>query len=300
MSVVKELQTVNKTIGLLDKVDELNGVKNKYKKSRLDIIPDENTLDKIDNELDNYTKEQLSNLTLEECNKLLCLEDGNIGIKFDNEKDELKFKLGFINYCKETRTMSIEIDKTLSELDEAIKENEAEFKSICDSVDSVSMFFIEKIKETIKETDDETQKKELMIVLDAYEDAMDFNRVYECYNNLSVENVMRDYHYNSEAVYKKYHAYIQELGIKSDILKLSGLEEELLEEQYHKYPNLFLFLIIRMYSYKSKLTSNINDDRIFLTQTLMNVKLIFTGRVNNEQKERMKNGITKVLDLFYK
>lgn len=300
MSVDKELQTVNKTIGLLDKVDELNGIKNKYKKSRFDIIPDENTLDKIDNELDNYTKEQLSNLTLEECNKLLCLEDGNIGIKFDNEKEELKFKLGFINYCKDTRAMSIEIDKTLSELDEAIKENEAEFKSICDSVDSVSMFFIEKIKETIKETDDETQKKELMIVLDAYEDAMDFNRVYECYNNLSVENVMRDYHYNSEAVYKKYHAYIQELGIKSDILKLSGLEEELLEEKYHKYPNLFLFLIIRMYSYKSKITSNINDDRIFLTQTLMNVKSIFTGRVNNEQKERMKNGITKVLDLFYK
>ena len=66
MSVDKELQTVNKTIGLLDKVDELNGIKNKYKKSRLDIIPDENALDKIDNELDNYTKEQLSNLTLEE------------------------------------------------------------------------------------------------------------------------------------------------------------------------------------------------------------------------------------------
>lgn len=298
MSVDKELQTLSKTMGLLEKVDELNGVKDTYKKSRLEIIKSEEALDKIDNAMENYTKEQIAELTLEECNNLLCLEDGDLGIKFDNEAEELKFKRGFLEYCKATHTLGIQIDKNLEELDQTIKENEDEFKSICDSVESVSLYFIEKIKEKINETEDEKQKEELTIVLKAYEDAIDFNRVYECYSKLSVKNVMRDYHYNSEDVYKKYQAYIKELGIKSEIVKFSGLEEKLLEEKYHKYPNLFLFLIIRMYAYKSTITSNINDDRIFLTQLLLNVKSVFTDKVNEEQRERMKNGMMKVLDLY--
>lgn len=299
MSVDKELQTLSKTMGLLEKVDELNGTKDIYKKSRLEVIKNEEILDKIDNEMANYTKEQLAELTLEECNNLLCLEDGDLGIKFGNEAEELKFKRGFLEYCKSTHTLGNQIDSHLDELDKAIKEIEPEFKAICDSVESVSLYFIEKIKEKIAETEDEKQKEELTVVLKAYEDAIDFNRVYDCYSNLSVKNVMRDYHYNSEDVYKKYRAYINELGIKSEIVKFSGLEEKLLDEKYHKYPNLFLFLIIRMYSYKSTITSNINDDRIFLTQLLLNVKSVFTDKVSEEQKERMKNGIMKTLDLFY-
>lgn len=293
------LEVLAKTAQLLDNIKTGKEMKEKTRNQLKSVIKEEEFLDKINAAVEGKTEDEINKLSLEELNEMLCITDEHdtMGIKFESVEEEINFKKGFLVYCATTLEHNKKIDAAMDQYEKDLQEFNVEFDELMKSTNDMSGFLIAELEKNLANATDETQKAKIVTSIAAIEDSFELERIYNTFKDLKPNNTLNDYFNRSEEVYKKYQSVIKPLNISTDITKLAGLEKAILPEKYHVYQNLFLFLVIKHYAYKSSIVKA--NDGVFLTQLLVNVKGLLLGNLPEAKKEKLIANVTRVLDLFY-
>ena len=299
---VNEQISLQEATKLFNNVDQINVVKKlreEMNKQRTGVLG-EDTVKKLSERISNLTPEDLKKMDEEEINNLYKFEDGEIevALEFKDKNKEIEFKRDYLVYLRETDIALKQIDGELDKLEAEIKEEEDKIKSLLSEFGDLSTFMRSKLQEEYDSSDGE-RKEKIGKVIEAFDDSYTLNRVYEYYTKYSTSNTIDDYYRRAEQVFNKFMKAIKKVGLKTDLTSFNNLELKFLDEKYHKYPNLFLFSVIKMFSYKRDTITR--EDGVFLSQLAVNLKSLYADSFKDpEKKQLFINSISKVLDLFYK
>ena len=304
---MEQVTQVNEQIGLqeatklFNNVDQINVVKKLRKemnKQRTGVLGEEQS-NRLSEKIAHLTPEDLKKMTDEEINELYKFEDGEIEVTLDfkDKSKETEFKRDYLIYLRETDIALKQIDEELDKLEAEMKEEEAKIKSLLSEFGDLSTFMRAKLQEEYDSSEGE-RKEKIGKVIEAFDDSYTLNRVYDYYTKYSTSNTIDDYYRRADQVFNKFMKAIKKVGLKTDLTSFNNLEINFLDEKYHKYPNLFLFSVIKMFSYKRDTITR--EDGVFLSQLAVNLKSLYADSFkDSEKKELFKQSISKVLDLFY-
>lgn len=283
------------------KVQQIMKQKDEIKSSASRIFNGEENTQQILAKLSKIEISEIKNLSNEEIDEILTIDGEVMGVPADYkgyEEEEYTFKKDILLYALQCEATMDELNKAEEEMDKMISENEEEVKKILDSYDGSMIGAIrdEIVKKESIATTPELKKKHSEI-LAAFDDSFELSRVYNIYKELNVTNTINDFNKNFNNVYKQYKTVNKRLGITLDLIKFGGLETKFLEEKYHKYPNLFIFIIMK---YMAKRNGNMSKhaDGVFCSQLCTNLYLLFTDSLEETYKTQLISNITKILDLF--
>lgn len=216
-------------------------------------------------------------------------------------EDEYGLKRALLKFLLESEQTIIEIDKAEDEIEKILAESEEEFNKIIEENDGSTIKVIrnELIEKRNSVAGNKTLESKLDEMLEAFDDSFTLNRVIDVYRGLNKENTLRDMEKNFKGVYKQYVSACKVLGIKFNIAKYGGFEKRFLEEQYHAFENLFVFVLMRYIS-KRNLNSNASrdNDGVFISQLATNLYLLFTDQLEEEYKEQLLTAARRIIDLF--
>lgn len=186
---------------------------------------------------------------------------------------------------------------------------EKEYKEIIAELDDYNRSFLEdyestekiiraRLNETIEQSDDSEKIKKAQEMLDCLDIPLGIQKIKEDIVKRNPDNVIKDYKSleRHRSIFIKYRRVAEEqLSITSNIAKYSGLEEKFLEEKYHKYPNLFVFIIQRAASYYRNPSPT--KEGTFLSQLVMKIQLLLRDP-NHEESQALLNAMRDILDVF--
>lgn len=303
----KSLEYMN----LVSHGDVLNTAKDDIVNTKLTILKNKEDLEILDKNIKQLADKDLSKLTDEEIENIFKKEDGTI-IEVQNiYNDDLSgVRKEFLKFCVDGSKILEDIEKELDTLNEKIKESHKEIDNISVDFSEVFKKDIESRLEKLQSTDttnmSEKQKRDLnknindcKKAIDIIEDSFTLNSLYENYVKIGVDSTIEDFYNreNSLRFYNKYKRFNKFYGIKTDLTKFIDLEKKFLSEKYHKYPNIFLFAVIKYYSYKPTYSFD-KLNSVWLTQFNLNIYRLFKNKLNEEEKEKFLKNIERVLDLF--
>lgn len=252
---------------------------------------------------------ELEALTDEEVNALYTDENGeeiqmNLPKKV-SEKEIIDLKKDFLIYMINTEKVHKQIDEEKVKLQEALDEFQEENRAIHDQYNgNIAAYVRTLLGEQYNELEDGARKDAIKIILDAFDDASELTRIIDTYKSLpDITNTVSDFIHNYENIAKKFHRNCKEIGIAVDLSSFTNFEGRLLEEKYHKHPNLFVFLIIKWFARKK----NINKaDGVFLTQLASELRQLYLNIGNDAATEaelahfeKFKNSARELLDVVY-
>lgn len=299
---VNEQISLQEATKLFNNVDQINVVKKlreEMNKQRTGVLG-EDTVKKLSERISNLTPDDLKKMDEEEINNLYKFEDGEIevALEFKDKNKEIEFKRDYLVYLRETDIALKQIDEELDKLETEIKEEEDKIKSLLSEFGDLSTFMRAKLQEEYDSSEGE-RKEKIGKVIEAFDDSYTLNRVYEYCTNYSTGNTIDDYYRRSDQVFNKFMKAIKKVGLKTDLTSFNNLELKFLDEKYHKYPNLFLFSVIKMFSYKRDTITR--EDGVFLSQLAVNLKSLYADSFKDpEKKDLFIKSISRVLDLFYR
>lgn len=257
---------------------------------------------KLEEAVKDLTVEQIEILSIEKIDEIYETAAGkgkDIDFSIDFQGDvnrENEFKRGFLAFIREQAIASEEMDKTINELDAILEEGQSELDRILSEYGNYGELVLASLKERLDTAEGETKVK-IEKMISAFEESYKLTSLVEYVQKYSKANIIEDYKHRSDDVFTRYMRAVSKLGVKVDITKFSDLEAKFLGEEYNKYPNMFLFIVIRMYSYKKNPEGA--TDGVFLTQLMDNVRMLFADSfVNEEKKETFLTSIKTVLDTF--
>lgn len=293
------LQDATKLFNSVDQINVVKKLREEMNKQRTGVLG-EDTVKKLSERISNLTPEDLKKMDEEEINNLYKFEDGEIevALEFKDKNKEIEFKRDYLVYLRETDIALKQIDEELDKLETEIKEEEDKIKSLLSEFGDLSTFMRSKLQEEYDSSEGE-RKEKIGKVIEAFDDSYTLNRVYEYYTNYSTSNTIDDYYRRADQVFNKFMKAIKKVGLKTDLTSFNNLELKFLDEKYHKYPNLFLFSVIKMFSYKRDTITR--EDGVFLSQLAVNLKSLYADSFKDpEKKDLFIKSISRVLDLFYK
>lgn len=293
-----------KFLNMQNKIDEMTELKENIRKQERLVINNDDLSDKLDQKISDLTLDEVSKLTDSQIQEIFTI-DGEIvdlspSTNIDDEEKSLTFKKDFLIYKKTTMESFKEIDKTMDEFQKEIDQDFEEFQKTIDQYGDISTYLKEDIMKRYETATNDDVKNKYRLMLDNFDWAFNFDHIYEYHTRTSLKTPITDYERLADGVYDRYMKTLKRLKLKNvDLTIFDGIEEKYLPVKYHKYPNLFLFLVIRFYGYK-KDTANASSDGVFLSQLHVNLKKLVRDKFLEEgQKEQFLLNIQRVLDLFY-
>lgn len=284
-----------------NKVKQILSQKEEVKASASNIFNGEENVAEILSNLSGIEIEEIKNLSNEKVDEILTVQGEVMGIPesyVETKEDEYNFKKDLLLYLLQCEATLDELNKAEEEMEKILAENEEEVKNILDAYEGSMIGAIR--DEIVKKESIATTpqlKKTHTEILEAFDDSFELSRVYTIYKELNVANTLTDFNVNFNNVYKQYSTVNKRLGVTFDLIKFGGLETKFLEEKYHKYPNLFIFIIMK---YMAKRNGSITKhaDGVFCSQLCTNLYLLFTDSLEETYKTQLIANITKILDLF--
>lgn len=248
----------------------------------------EYVLDKSEEEINALTKEEL-----------IKLYENNEDFEVDETTDE-KFLKDYLIFIKES-------EKHSKEFDELVKNFETEISSITAEIqDEISKFgdirgFIKDNYYKKLEIAEGAEKVRLEKAIEAIDDSLTLNRIYDLYSGLKPENTLNDYKdkERQKKIIKNYSEAVKILRLRTNLAIFRGLEKKYLDEKYHKYPSLFLFLVMKYVAY-SKFTLDRANEGLFIVSLAMTLQGLYTDTLSEENRAMLIANIERILDLFYK
>lgn len=297
---VKGTEATQRATQLFGAFEHMNAVKKMradMNEERLRIAGDDDVAAKLSSMVANLTPEQVAQLDDAAVAEIYKTEDGEIELAIDLPANkEMEFKRDFLVYLRETEVASEAVDAELAALEEEIKDGEEELKNLIAEFGDLSTYMRNKLQ-TEYDAAEGAHQERLGKMIASYDDAYTLDRVFDHYSKFGVENTVGDYYRRADNVFERYIRVIKKLNFRTDLTNFNNLEARLLEEKYNKYPNMFLFSVIKMYAYKKDATPD--QDGVFLSQLAVNLKSLYADSfATEEKKQTFINGITRVLDLF--
>ena len=282
------------------KVDQL-------RQSQKDILEeDEDAFSQIVHTL---TVKQIEEMSNEELLAFNNYEEGKYYIEqpeFEKEEDLIEYVRSIMVYLIQSYEFSVEMDKSVQELNEITKETNDTIKEYYGfdkndpSVTSVEI--IEKaINEGLaraKELGDEEKYNSILQSKKTFEETFTLQRIKDLYSKLDPENLKNDAKSDrSVTIYKNYTKVQQKLGSQYDLIQVTDLEKRFLPEEYHKLNNLFIIAVIKYISKSMKDGRYSSDTAFFVSQLTSNLFLLHLGKLKVEYKERLLINIQEFLDM---
>jgi len=300
LEVNKDKDILN-ILGIKSKLNNFTQMRNKIVNQKISVINNSEVIDILNERTKNLTVFQIKRLTNEQVEEIYTINGEKVilSIEMDNEEKKISFMREYLIFNKESSEALRQIDKSIETFEKELKKDEDELNKVINEYGDVQTLIKNHLIDNINKSTDENIKNRNIKILDNFNDASTLNIIYEHYKNQKVLNTLHDYKIRAEGIYKNYVKTCKQLSIKSDITIFENLEMKFLPQKYHKYPNLFLFAIIRYFAYK-KDDCNKYSDGIFLSQFIVNVQNLFCDKFkDSEEKQLFINSIMKVLDLFY-
>lgn len=306
--IIKSMKYTN----LLSQTNLLESAKDDIENAKITILENKEDCAILDGKVSNLTVDDLKNLTDEEIEKIFTKEDGStINLQKIYEDDLPSVRREFLKFCVEGEDILTDLDKEIKELNKKINLTNEEIDRISniDFVKHMKDDMQKRLEEfmsidTTNMTDKDKRNLSQRIAdykksMDVIEDTVLLNNIYDNYKKIGTESTLRDYHNkdNSLRFYKKYKNFSKFYGIQTDLTRFGDLEKKFLSEKYHKYPNLFLFLVIKYYAYKPTYSFE-KFNSVWLVQFNLNIYKLFMNQLDEETKKSLLSNIEKVLDLF--
>lgn len=247
-------------------------------------------------------------LTDEQVNEIYTNHEGEeikLNVKKNITPEQLiAFKKDFISFIRNTAKVHKEIDEASEQLQKDIAEINAETRDIYNSTQgNIATYVRGLLQKEYDSIDDETRKESIKLILDAFDDANHLTRVKAAFEGLNMVNTINDFLRNYEQIATKFHKNCKTVGIAVDLSSFTNFEARFLEEKYHKYPNLFIFLIVKWFAKKKDLNK---VDGVFLTQLASELRQLYLNignpEITEDEKVRfdnLKNAARSLLDLVY-
>jgi len=304
--VADEQIGMDKAISLLNlqgQLQDMKDMRGNIVKEQLKVLGDVADLEAVQAKLVDISIEDLKAITEEGLKELFTIngKEVDVAVEIEDAFKAFEFKRDFLVYLKESEQAVNQIDEAVLKLEEDLKAHDEELKDVVAQFGDLSKCIRAKLLSNLENAGDAVRAKRAQRMLDSFDDAWNLTRIYEIHKVSRPGNVLRDYKDNdrSVALYKNYMKAIARLGLKSDLTAFNDLEIKFLPEKYHKYPNLFLFIVIRYFAYKKDVADRVSDG-VFLSQFMVYVKTLFADRFTTpEEKEEFLQNIQRVLDLYY-
>lgn len=274
-------------------VEEQKMLQNQIKQNTSDNgFPDylkEYVLDKTEEEIKALSKEEL----------IKVYENSGEFTIHETDKDN-NFLIDYLLFIKESEKQSKEFDELIEKFQTEISDITKEIQEECAKFGDIRGYILDNYKSKLESAEGD-EKVRLEGAIESINDSLTLNRIYELYSSLKPENTLNDYKNKDrqKKIIKDYSQAIKTLRLRTNISIFKGLEKKYLDEKYHKYPNLFLFLVMKYLGY-SKSTVNRNDEGLFVVSLSMTLQGLYTETLSDENKVMFIANIERILDLFYK
>lgn len=295
----QEYEKAVESFKYLEQFDTIKSLKNELVNKRKTLVKDEDKLNIVIEKASKLGVDKIKTMSLEELHELFVLEDGKVefSIDFDSKEKEKKFIADYLIYLIETEESLKKIDEEMEKLEEEIKKHDDEIKKVVDQFGNISNMMRVYLQEEYDASEGE-KKEKLGKIIKSFDNATSLENVYEIVKSLNVKNIIYDYTNTPNRIYERFINVIKKLKLKNDFTQFENLEQKFLPEKYHTYPNLFIFIIMKIYGHKKNDISR--EDGVFLSQLGVNFKHLFSNNFNDEsKKEEFIGNIKKVLDVVY-
>lgn len=255
----------------------------------------------------NAFEEKLDAMSDEEIDALFVDANGeeitiNIPLQEDSELSEIRRDM--LIFLNNTSVAMVGLDNALVELDAAMAEHEDNVKEIYKETNGdIAKYIKDTLNQQLAASDNELDRVRIQRTIKAFDDALTLDPIYEVYKSLNAVNVINDIKRRGDQVTERFVKNTKAAGIVVDFSRMRNIEHTYLPEKYHGYGNLFVFLLVRMYSYKKDIN---RFDGIFLTQLNMHMRNLFIingeeslTETERENRNTLISNIARVLDLIY-
>jgi len=297
----QDLSEAFRLLNMKQHMNDMSDMKKEILDKRINVLNDDTMSEYLDSIVKKLSIDEIKKLTPHEIEDLYKINNEPIvlDIVLNSPMQVFEFKKDFLIYLKESSEALTQIDAVLKKIDEEMLVHEIELNKLLDEYGDLSTFIRNKMVNDFMNASTENEKNTFKQRLDIFDDALTLNILVDHYKKLSTANTIKDYFARSENIYAKYKKTMRLLGIKSDLVHFNDLEIKFLPKKYHKYPNLFLFSVIKYLAYKTDSAKRLTDG-IFISQFTVNLKKLFTNNFNNtEERKIFINAIQTILDLFY-
>lgn len=294
----------SKLNGIVNTKNDISNRMSEVSKAVVKSVGAEDKLDELFKSL-NLSMEDVKNATDEQINEWYTV-DGEVIILNDKCSDvrELEFKRDLLAYTIETDTIMKKIDDVEKETQMELEKFEKDIAEITNKLEgnyqNKRNMILNSIQDLEGSTSVEGKKrlKDLNLALEAFDDALVCDRIKKTLRSLRVSNIIDDYTKRSLPVYNRFVRNISKINLSHiEIKHFEILEQVCLPKKYQKYPGMFIFLIVRHFSY-NKTPSNY-EDGTFLVELYSNLRLLVLDKLESSHKEKFINNICEVLDLVY-
>lgn len=220
-----------------------------------------------------------------------------------NNDDEVR------NIMTELKTMSLQLLSSKKDIDDIKKESNNMMKDYFNYLSSPMAQEkranrLKALKEAVEKTDDEDKKKSMVRMITTMEEAQNLSFLFTRFDTLGdkeIKSIVDSFfdRRRGAIVVDRFKLKIKKFGFDSLLYRyFFNLEENFLDEQYHAFNNLFLFIYMRFVSHADPYNKK---DVMFvqsLTSSLANLVYHKFNSISNE--DDFKNIIQKVVDKFMK
>lgn len=255
------------------------------------------------------TSEQLKELyTMSNGQEIIFNVPAKNAKKADEEKDELRKDFAVFIFNSETEIAKL--DQAKEDLETIMKESDDEIKQLFNELGGdVSQYVFNSISEAITDLsnkeeltgDESKQLASLVLTRDKLVEAVTLDSVIEYVAKYDVHNIVNDYKRRADVVGEKYATNVKKIKLTVDFTAIKYLEHKFLPERFHKMPDLFTFIVMRMISTKKDLNAY---DGVFLSQLAFNLRQFYRNEsdLTKEQlqdKNMLLVSIQRVLGIVY-
>lgn len=298
ISRLNELLSLKKSQDTL--INKLKFINNKNNA----ICPDgEEVINIIKARLADFTEEQIKNFTKEQVEEILTVNDKSVNLPIEDKKVESEYRRDFLVYLKNTTDLTIEIEKSLKGIDDAISEFDEEYKKICDEYGDMNKFMLTRMREALENPKVSDKDKEAIRNMLKYtEYGFDLTPIkkelIDIVNKNGINSTMYRYTKELADIIAKAHDYLSLKApsrIEVPFHLFQDLEIKFLPDKYKPFRNLGIFLISRWIWYnREKLTKL---DYVFITQLFYNIHAFNDKRLDEETQNKFKENLMSLLDI---
>jgi hypothetical protein len=220
-----------------------------------------------------------------------------------NTDDETDFRNVLLNLKSQVMDYWNGVDERNKLLDETSSEMDTYLNYLNNSTEKHSNEdIISKMEETVNSKEDGLEKKLLERRYEEIKAALSLSFIterLEKYGRKEIDSIKKGFFGSKNGEYdmKKFNNKITKYGYSESLFKhFIALEETFLEEKYHPFNNLFLFIYMRYIAYSDPYNGPYSKYIRFLTSSMSS--LIYHKFENNEAKEEFLNVMRKTLDFF--
>lgn len=270
------------------------------------LFEDVENSDLIEEKLGSYTEEQIGQMSTDDLFELdkFIVDNGLVislpeelkGAISDEEykRDMYKFLVSTLNAEKEVDKCLEEFDNELANIDEEIKQIMSEYNN------SLVNIMRDEIKNNPAFKNNPKFESYCKEILSSFDHALDLEPVInQCKQLKNPENTINDFKRNFESIYKQYKGTLTKLNVKHDLAQFGGFERIVLDEKYHGYENLLVFILMKYIAKRAcSVTFKKQVDGVFASQICTNIYLVMNDEMDKEHKDIFVNSCESLLDIF--